>query len=88
MGKRKLMSPLSSNAQPVIKYKRTCEEPPSSNGAKTLTEQEYLKLKLYLKEKKKILKVSTYYNINIVFFTFINFININNYQLLTIKIII
>ncbi|XP_060879219.1 RNA exonuclease 5 isoform X2 [Metopolophium dirhodum] len=56
MGKRKLMSPLSSSAQPVVKYKRTCEQPPSANGAKTLTEEEYSKLKLYLKEKKKILR--------------------------------
>jgi len=59
MGKRKLMSPLSSIAQPVVKYKRTCEQPPSANGAKTLTEEEYSKLKLYLKEKKKLLRVST-----------------------------
>ncbi|XP_015372296.1 PREDICTED: putative RNA exonuclease NEF-sp [Diuraphis noxia] len=58
MGKRKLTdkSPLSSNAQPVIKYKRTSDQSPPTNGAKTLTEEEYSKLKLYLKEKKKILK--------------------------------
>jgi len=61
MGKRKLTdkSPISSNAQPVVKHKRTCEQPTPANGVKTLTEEEYSKLKLYLKEKKKILKVST-----------------------------
>jgi len=58
--KRKLSdkSSLSSSAQPAIKLKRTGEQHPSSNGANTLTEEEYLKLKLYLKEKKKILRVS------------------------------
>jgi len=59
-GKRKLTdkSSLLSNAQPAVKQKRTCEEPKSTNGANTLTGEEYSKLKLYLKEKKKILKVS------------------------------
>ncbi|XP_060851794.1 uncharacterized protein LOC132930127 [Rhopalosiphum padi] len=57
-GKRKLTdkSSLLSNAQPAVKQKRTCEEPKSTNGANTLTGEEYSKLKLYLKEKKKILK--------------------------------
>lgn len=44
-----------SNA-PAVKQKRTCLQS-SSDTEKTLSEQDYLKLKQYLKEKKKILKV-------------------------------
>jgi len=51
-------SSLSPSAQPAVKHKRTCQQPKSANDK--LTEEEYSKLKLYLKEKKKILKVSIY----------------------------
>lgn len=59
--KRKLTDKSSSpSAQPVVKYKRTCQQPANKSTNDTLTKEEYLKLKLYLKEKKKILKVSTF----------------------------
>ncbi|KAF0772868.1 RNA exonuclease 5 [Aphis craccivora] len=55
--KRKLTDKSSSpSAQPVVKYKRTCQQPANKSTNDTLTKEEYLKLKLYLKEKKKILK--------------------------------
>lgn len=55
--KRKLTDKSSSpSAQPAVKYKRTCQQPANKSANDTLTKEEYSKLKLYLKEKKKILK--------------------------------
>lgn len=59
-GKRKLSekSPLQSVA---VKQKRTSEQSSDIKTVKTLTDEEYAKLKQFLKEKKKLLKVSLNY---------------------------
>lgn len=58
-GKRKLAekpSSLGSSGNPATKLKRT-HSPTATDAVKTLSELEYAKLKQYLKEKKKLLKV-------------------------------
>lgn len=58
-GKRKLTEKLlddSSSIAPVVKQQRTCEKS-FTDEITTLSKQDYDKLKQYLKEKKKILKV-------------------------------
>lgn len=59
-GKRKLIENTSVSNEslndPVVKHKRTNNQFCTSE-VKTLTEQDYKKLKQYLKEKKKLLKV-------------------------------
>lgn len=67
-GKRKLTEKSTfSSSESVVKQKRTCSQPSSDNGVKTLSEEEYAQLKQYLKEKKKLLKVSKNAERQIVF---------------------
>lgn len=60
-GKRKLIEKTSSLGEsqnaPAVKNKRTHDQSYASD-VKILTEQDYIKLKQYLKEKKKLLKVN------------------------------
>lgn len=61
-GKRKLSDEPPSSVglinAPAVKHKRSSgSDQTIADGAKALTAQEYIKLKQYLKQKKKILKV-------------------------------